>query len=75
MAKSDPPKPVPSLIPKSVSNTVTPRNTTIIAVAIAVAANLPAALEQIPDPLQRVGATVLTAILLMVASRFLRNGH
>ena len=75
MPDSEPPKTPRSLVPPSVAGTVTPRNATIVAVAIAVAASLPSALEEIGDPIQRVAATVLTAILLMVSARFLRNGH
>lgn len=59
---------------KMVGQAMTMRNLALVGVAVAIAATLPGTLEEVADPLARVGAALVAVVVIIVASRWLRNG-
>ncbi len=57
-----------------VGQAMTMRNLALVGVAVAIAATLPGTLEEVPDPLARAGAALVAVVVIIVASRLLRNG-
>ncbi len=57
-----------------VGQAMTLRTLALVGVAVAIAATLPGTLEEVADPLLRVGAALVAVVVIIVASRLLRNG-